>query len=276
MPLTQRIAFIGAGNMASALIEGLLAAGTSAPERLTATDPRPEARDALRDKHGIAVTPDNLAVAREADVVVLAVKPQAFGQVLSQLAGATGPDTLAVSIAAGVPISVIEGGLAAGTRVVRAMPNTPSLVGAGATAIAAGSHASDPDMDVTAAIFESVGIVERVDETLLDAVTGLSGSGPAYVFAMIEAMTAAGVKVGLPETTAAALAAQTVYGAGKLLRETGESPEALRRKVTSPGGTTQAGLERLGDRGFADVIADAVGRATERARELGREAAKKG
>jgi pyrroline-5-carboxylate reductase len=180
---------------------------------------------------------------------------------------------LGVSVAAGVPTSVIELGLGEAARVVRAMPNTPALVLAGATAIARGRAATERDLELARALFASVGIVEQVDEPLLDAVTGLSGSGPAYVFSMVEALTDAGAKVGLPRSTAAALAAQTVYGAAKLLHDGGESPEALRHKVTSPGGTTQAGLERLAARGFADALRDAVERATARAKELGAAAA---
>src|SRR5262249_42196647 len=154
------------------------------------------------------------------------------------------PSKLTLSIAAGVPVSVLERPLPAGARVVRAMPNTPALVQAGATAIAAGTHASDADLEIAAAGFASVGVVERVPEAALDAVAALSGSGPAYVFALCEALTAAGEAVGLTRATAATLAAQTVFGAGKLLHESGEAPEVLRARVSSPGGTTVAGLER--------------------------------
>jgi pyrroline-5-carboxylate reductase len=273
MPLSQRIAFIGAGNMASALIEGLIAAGTCPAARILATDVRAEAVSALAQKHGIGAAPDNVTAARAADVIVLSTKPQIFPSLLPELAPAIAadPDKLVLSIAAGVPIAVIESALP-GARVVRAMPNTPALVQAGATAIAAGSRATPADMDTAAKIFESVGIVERVPEAQLDAVTALSGSGPAYVFLMVEALTAAGVGVGLPEATAAALAAQTVFGAGKLLQESGEAPAALRKKVSSPGGTTVAGLERLEQGDFTGVVARAVQRATERAQELGAEA----
>jgi pyrroline-5-carboxylate reductase len=274
MPLSQRIAFIGAGNMASALIEGLIAAGTCPASHITATDVRADAVAALVQRHAIGAAADNAAAARAADVIVLGTKPQVFPAILPELAQVVDARKLVLSIAAGIPIAVIEGQLAA-ARVVRAMPNTPALVRAGATAIAPGRLASQADMDVAAAIFESVGIVERVPEALLDAVTALSGSGPAYVFLMVEALTQAGVGVGLPEATAAALAAQTVFGAGKLLHESGETPLVLRTKVTSPGGTTLAGLERLAQGGFGAVVASAVERATERARELGAEAAAK-
>ena len=270
----RRIAFIGAGNMASALIHGLSSSGAAARERIVATDVRAEALAELQARHGIATTPYNRSAASSADLLVLCVKPQVLPAVLAELRGHLGGAALVVSIAAGVPTAVIERGLGEGVRVVRAMPNTPALVLAGATAIAPGSAATEADLALARALFASVGVVEEVQEPLLDAVTGLSGSGPAYVFLLVEALTAAGVDVGLSASTSAALAAQTVYGAAKLLHESGETPEALRRKVTSPGGTTQAGLERLAERGFADVLRDAVERATARAKELGAAAAK--
>lgn len=275
MPLSQRIAFIGAGNMASALIEGLIAAGTCTPERIVATDVRADALSALASRHAIRTVPDNAAAVRAADVVVLSTKPQVFSAVLPELAPYIDASKLVVSIAAGVPIAVIERQLGAGVRVVRAMPNTPALVQAGATAIAAGAHASAADVEVAQAIFESVGIVERVPEALMDAVTGLSGSGPAYVFLLVEALTAAGVAVGLPEATSASLVGQTVFGAAKLLRESGDAPEALRRKVTSPGGTTAAGLDRFEQAGLREIVTEAVRSATERGRELGAQAVEK-
>jgi pyrroline-5-carboxylate reductase len=275
MSLSQRIAFIGAGNMASALIHGLVAAGTCKAARIIATDVRAEALIDLGAQHGIRTASDNAAAARDADVIVLSTKPQVLPAVLRELAPSVGASQLLISIAAGVPLAAIEHELAAGVRVVRAMPNTPALVQAGATAIASGAHATADDMQIAEAIFRSVGVVERVPEALMDAVTALSGSGPAYVFLLVEALTAAGVQVGLPRATAAALAAQTVYGAGKLLHESGEPPEALRAKVSSPGGTTVAGIERLEQLDLRGVIADAVQRATERGRELGAEAAGK-
>jgi pyrroline-5-carboxylate reductase len=275
MVLSQRIAFIGAGNMASALIEGLLAAHTCAPERIVATDVRPDALAALSARHGIRTVDDNGAAARDADVVVLATKPQVFDALLPELAPHVDASKLVLSIAAGVPISVIERQLGHGVRVVRAMPNTPALVQIGATAIAAGSHAGVQDLELAEVVFRSVGIVERIPEALMDAVTGLSGSGPAYVFLLIEALTAAGVQVGLPEPTAAALVTQTVLGAAQLLRQSGETPESLRRKVTSPGGTTAAGLERFEQGGFRDLVAQAVQCATARGAELGAQAAAK-
>jgi pyrroline-5-carboxylate reductase len=274
MALSERIAFIGAGNMAGALVHGLIAARACGAAQIIASDARAEACAELARKHGIACVADNRDAARGADVLVLCVKPQVLPSVLAELAPHVGPGTLAVSIAAGVPLSVLERGLGAKVRVVRAMPNTPALVQAGATAIAPGTHATEADLALCETLFASVGVVERVPEALLDAVTGLSGSGPAYVFLLVEALSAAGRALGLPPGTAAALAAQTVYGAGKLLHESGEDPAALRRKVTSPNGTTQAGIERLEQRAFQDVITDAVRCATERAHVLGAEALK--
>jgi len=275
MTLSERIAFIGAGNMASALIEGLLGANTCAPERIVATDVRADALAALAARHGIRTATDNAAAVRDADVVVLATKPQVFDALLPELAPHVDAGKLVLSIAAGVPIAVIERQLGAGVRVVRAMPNTPALVQTGATAIAAGTHAGAQDLQLAETVFRSVGIVERVPEALMDAVTGLSGSGPAYVFLMIEALTAAGVREGLPERTAEALVIQTVLGAARLLQQSGESPEALRRKVTSPGGTTAAGIERFEQGAFRDLVTDVVRRATERGAELGALAARK-
>jgi pyrroline-5-carboxylate reductase len=274
MSLPQRIAFIGAGNMAGALIQGLISAGTCRAAQIVATDVRAEAVAALVQRHAITAARDNVAAVRAADVIVLSTKPQVFPVILPELAADIGSEKLVLSIAAGVPIAVIESQLGA-ARVVRAMPNTPALVQAGATAIAAGRYATAADMDIAATIFQSVGIVERVSESLLDAVTALSGSGPAYVFLMVEALTEAGVKLGLSEATAAALAAQTVFGAGKLLHESAQAPAVLRANVSSPGGTTVAGLERLEHADFRGVIARAVARAAERAGELGAEAVAK-
>jgi pyrroline-5-carboxylate reductase len=180
-----------------------------------------------------------------------------------------------LSIAAGIPLEVIERALGDGVRVVRAMPNTPALVRSGATALAAGTHATEQDMAIAEQIFAAVGVAVRVPEALMDAVTGLSGSGPAYLFAMVEALASAGESAGLPAEAAARLAHHTVVGAAKLLEHSGEPPATLRAKVTSPGGTTQAGLQRLVDRDFAGVVADAVACATERSRELGEEARRK-
>jgi pyrroline-5-carboxylate reductase len=267
--LEQTIAFLGAGNMAEALIKGLLRAGTARPESLIATGRRKERLEELERTYGVRTTLDNLAAVREADVVVLSVKPQALDKVLVQVAPVLDPHKLVISVAAGVPIAAMERRLGAGARIIRTMPNTPSLVGAGACALSRGEHASEEDLAVATRIFQSVGITTVVDENLLDAVTGLSGSGPAYIFLVIEALSDAGVKVGLPRYTAQKLAAQTVLGSAQLLIETGIHPGQLKDQVTSPGGTAIAGLHTLEAGGLRTTLINAVEAATRRARELG-------
>jgi pyrroline-5-carboxylate reductase len=269
MSVDHTIAFVGAGNMAGALIRGLIGTATVPAERIIAADPDQDRLSALRSELGIRVTGDNAEAVRDATVVVLATKPQVFEEVLPGIAAAVGADALLVSIAAGISSRDIEHAFPEGSRVVRTMPNTPALVGAGATAIAPGSRATDDDLDLVETLFRSVGIAVRVPEEQIDAVTGLSGSGPAYVFAMIEALRDAGTREGLPEETALRLASQTVFGAARLLLDQGETPEVLRERVTSPGGTTRAGLDALETMGFADTIRGAVRAATRRSVELG-------
>ena len=270
MSVEHTIAFVGAGNMAGALIRGLIGTATVPAGRIIAADPDQERLSSLEAELDIRVTSDNAEAVKEASVVVLATKPQVFAQVLPGLAEAVDPDALLVSIAAGISTGIIERAFAAGARVVRTMPNTPALVGAGATAIAAGSHATDEDLALAENLFLSVGISVRVPEEQIDAVTGLSGSGPAYVFAMIEALRDAGAREGLPEETALRLASQTVFGAARLLLDEKEAPEVLRDRVTSPGGTTRAGLDALASAGFADAVLAAVHAATRRSVELGK------
>jgi pyrroline-5-carboxylate reductase len=200
------------------------------------------------------------------------VKPADVAAALGAVAERLGPETLVISIAAGVPTAVLEQHLARGQAVVRAMPNTPALVRCGATAVAAGAHASAEHLDRAAALLSSVGVVVQVSEHLLDAVTGLSGSGPAYVFLVAEALVEAGVLVGLPREVATTLVIQTLLGSATLLSQSAEGPEALRAAVTSPGGTTAAGLRALESRAARAALADAVVAATDRSRELGREA----
>lgn len=272
MSLSQRIAFVGAGNMARALIEGLLASHTALPGQLSASDPAPAARAWLAERHAIAVTADNGEAVANADVVVLAIKPQAFAQVLPALAPGLPADALVISIAAGVPTSNIESALAAPgrppVRVVRAMPNTPALVREGATGLSAGSAATSEDLALASAIFASVGTTLTVPEHLLDAVTGVSGSGPAYVFRMAEGLVEGGVAAGLDPEAALRLAAQTIYGAGKLLMQGNVPPAELRAKVTSKGGTTAAGLAALDQHGFVEALKACVLAASARGKEL--------
>ena len=264
----KTIAFLGAGNMGEALIRGLLAAKTVAPSQIIATDVRAERLEEFKRTFGIRVADDNAKAVAEADVVLLAVKPQQMSVVLGALKVAVGKHPLFISIAAGVTTGRIESELGGRARVVRVMPNTPALVGAGAAALAKGAHATDDDLTTAEVILGAVGITVRVEEKLIDAVTALSGSGPAYIFYVTEAMIKAGVAAGLDEALARKLAVQTVYGAGKLLAESGEEPEALRRKVTSPGGTTEAALKVMSERRLAEIFAEAIRAAEQRSREL--------
>ena len=267
----KRIGFIGGGAMARALAGGLLAAGVPA-ERLSAADPDPGQRQGFARDVGVTPGSDNAAVVAGSDVVVLAVKPAVVGAVLNELSGdAQLERPLWISIAAGVTLSTLSERLPAGARIVRAMPNTPALVGAGATAFSANAAASADDRGIASALFESVGSVWQAPaESMLDAVTGLSGSGPAYVFLLLEALGDAGVRVGLPREAAHQLACQTVYGATRLAMETGRHPATLKDQVTSPGGTTIAGLEQLEAGGVRAAIYKAVAAATARSRELSR------
>jgi pyrroline-5-carboxylate reductase len=269
MKLTQTIGFLGTGNMAEALIKGLIAAGVVEPKQIYGSDPRKERCDEIKQRYGIVATTSNAEVVRESEIVVLSVKPQILPKVLDEVAPHLKPSALVISIAAGVPVSAIEPRLPEGTRVVRTMPNTPALVGAGATAIAAGQHAKDDDVEATQRIFAAVGMTVVLDESQLDAVTGLSGSGPAYVFLIIEALSDAGVKMGLSRYNAQALAAQTVLGSAKLLLDTNEHPGRLKDMVTSPGGTAIAGLHTLEAGGLRTTLINAVEAATNRSRELG-------
>ena len=267
--IKKTLGFIGAGNMAAALVKGLLHAKVVPPESITVSDVKADRLALFAETHGVKTTQDNHALVGACDVIVLSVKPQVIDKVLELVGGGIGAGKLVISIAAGVPVSAIEGRLPAGTHVVRTMPNTPATVQAGATAIAPGTHATEADLEVARELFSAVGRVVTLDETLLDAVTGLSGSGPAYVFLMIEALADGGVKVGLHRDTALLLAAQTVYGSAKLLLDTGEHPGRLKDMVTSPGGTAIAGLHTLESGGLRRTLIDAVESATNRSAQLG-------
>jgi pyrroline-5-carboxylate reductase len=271
----RRIGFLGGGAMAGALIKGLLQSGSVTREQIRASDLKASRLQELCSQYGIEATADNAAMVKWADVIVIAVKPQIVDRVLPVVAANMAPGALVVSIAAGVPLEVFEEALPAGARVVRSMPNTAAIALAGATAISAGAHAEERDMDVARALFEAVGRCVVLDEALLDAVTGLSGSGPAYIMVIIEALADGGVKVGLGRDTALLLAAQTVYGASKLQLETGEHPGRLKDMVTSPGGTAIAGLHTLESGGLRRTLIDAVEAASLRAAELGRQMAER-
>ncbi len=265
----KTIGFLGAGNMAEALIRGLVRGGHVKADRILASAPRRERLDELASAYGIAVTSSNADLARRSAVLVLSVKPQILPKVLREVSGEIRHHTLVVSIAAGVDTATIEELLPGDMRVVRTMPNTPALVGAAATAISAGKTATDEDMTLAKFIFDAVGITVVLDESQLDAVTGLSGSGPAYIFLILEALADAGVKVGLSRRNAQRLAAQTVMGSAKLLLETDEHPGKLKDMVTSPGGTAIAGLHTLEQGGLRTTLINAVETATKRSRELG-------
>jgi pyrroline-5-carboxylate reductase len=266
-----RLAVIGGGRMGEALVGGLLAAGWASAEELAVVEVVEARRTELSARFpGVDVRADVPAC----EGAVVAVKPtdaRAACEALAKLAGggAAGGLERVLSIAAGVPLAKLESWLGGGVPVVRAMPNTPALVGAGAAAIAAGSATTDQDLAWAEAVLGAVGIVVRVPESLLDAVTGLSGSGPAYVFLVAEALIEAGVLVGLPRPASQALAVQTLLGSARLLAESGQGPEALRAAVTSPGGTTAAGLRALEAAGVRAALLEAVAAATERSRQLG-------
>ena len=267
----RRIGFIGGGAMARALAGGLVAAGVPR-DRIRASDPDDDSRRLFAEEVEATAVDDNSAVVAESDVVVLAVKSAIVGSVLDELSGSPDLDRpLWISIAAGVTLEAIGERLPAGSRIVRAMPNTPALVSAGATAYCANAASDEVDLQAAQALFESVGTAWHAPgEAMLDAVTGLSGSGPAYVFLILEALADAGVRVGLPRDAAHQLACQTVYGATRLAIETGRHPAALKDQVTSPGGTTIAGLEQLEAGGVRSAFYKAVAAATQRSRDLSR------
>jgi pyrroline-5-carboxylate reductase len=265
----RSISFIGGGNMAEAMVRGLLRGGHYAPGSISVSAPRAERGDELQDRYGVYASTDNREVAARGDIVMLSVKPQILRTILGEIAASIRDDALIISIAAGFPISAIEARLGRPMRIVRAMPNTPALVDSGATAISRGPHATPADVEHAKRIFDAVGITVELDESLLDAVTGLSGSGPAYVFLILEALSDAGVKVGLSRRTAQLLATQTVLGSAKLLLETNEHPGRLKDMVTSPGGTAITGLHTLEHGGLRTTLMDAVEAATRRSKELG-------
>jgi len=269
MSAALQIGFLGAGKMATALARGFLHAGLASPATLIASDPYETARAAFAADTGTKATASNADVLRSASVLVLAVKPDQVNAVLAEIRPQFTEKHLLISIAAGVPTARIEAALPSGARVVRVMPNTPAFVGASASAYAPGKAATPEDSQLTQRLFSSVGLALPVKELSLDAVTGLSGSGPAYVFLMIEALSDGGVAAGLPRDVATRLAAQTVLGSAKLLLETGQHPGALKDMVTSPGGTTVEGLHELEKAGVRGAFINAVRAAAEKSKKLG-------
>ncbi len=266
----KKVGFLGAGNMGEAMIRGLLKAGTVPVEDIFATDARLDRLQQLGKLYGIHTLSDNSLLVKRVDVVILAVKPQIIHSVLKEVGSAVTPKKLVISVAAGVPTAALRADLPKGVRLIRVMPNTPALVLEGMTAVAKADGLQKGDLETAEEIFGAVGKVVVLEEEALDAVTGLSGSGPAYVALMIEALADGGVKVGLDRLTAMTLAAQTVLGSAKLLIETGAHPGQLKDMVTSPGGTAIAGIAALEEGGVRRTLISAVERATLRSRELGR------
>ena len=267
--IKEKIGFIGGGKMGEALCKGLINAKLSNVDQIMVGDVSVERCELLSQEIGVRTTGDNKEIVSFADIIVLAVKPQMMSEVISALKDDIIPRHLVVSIAAGIPIRFIESRLSAGVRVIRVMPNTPCLIGASATAFALGKHANDADARIVSAIFSAVGKVFHLDEKHLDAVTGLSGSGPAYVYMFIEALSDGGVKMGLPRDTATILAAQTVLGAARMVLETGQHPALLKDAVASPGGTTIEGISKLEDGKIRASIINAVEAAAIKSKKLG-------
>ncbi len=270
----KKLGFIGGGNMAEAMIKGLLSASFIESKNIFVSEPSEQKRNALHTEYKIKVTADNRELAKKSDILVLAVKTQILKEVLRDISSLVDHDKLVISIAAGVPISIINSALRGKSNkkfsVVRTMPNTPALVQEGVTAIASGEHVTKADVKIAHRIFEAVGRTVDVEEDHLDAVTGLSGSGPAYIFMLIEALSDSGVKMGLSREVANTLTIQTVLGSAKLARESGKHPGELKDMVTSPAGTTIAGLHALEEGGLRTTMMNAVEDATLRSRELGK------
>ncbi len=269
MAAEMRIGFLGAGKMATALAKGFIRAGIVAPPHILASDVSAPARTAFAQATGSSTTQSNFEVVGYATVLVLAVKPDQVENVLAEIRPKLTREQVLLSIAAGVRLARLEAGLNDGSRVIRVMPNTPALVGCSATAFALGKAAQPADGELAQRLFSAVGVGFAVKETLLDAVTGLSGSGPAYVYLMIEALSDGGVAAGLPRDIATRLAAQTVLGGARMVLETGLHPGVLKDMVASPGGTTIEGLHELEKGNFRGTLMNAVRAAAEKSKRLG-------
>ena len=267
---THKIGFIGAGNMTEALVSGILKAKIAGPNGIRVTDISALRLQHFQDTYSVPSLTDNVALVRWSDVVLLCVKPQTMDDVLSEIRTKLTPRSVVISVAAGYPLKRLYDHLGTDVPIVRAMPNTPAVVQQGVTALAYGSNFDVTQSQLIQDIFESVGKVVTIEESLMDAVTGLSGSGPAYVYLIIEAMADAGVGVGLPRAIAHVLATQTVLGAAKMVEKTGAHPAVLKDRVTSPGGTTIAGLRELEAGGLRATVIKAVEAATNRSAELGK------
>jgi len=262
------IGFIGGGNMTEAILKGLLADGAIKADRILIAETLASRREFLASAYSVALKDNGRDIVSQTDVIILAIKPQMAGVVLTDLAQVLTSDKLIISIMAGVTTSFIESHLSRNHRVIRVMPNTAALIQEAATVICPGSSANETDMQTACEIFSNIGTVITTSEKMMDAVTGLSGSGPAYVFSFIEALSDAGVKNGLTRDISLKLSVQTVLGAARMISETGEHPAILKEKVASPGGTTIAGLHTLENGRFHGLIMDAVDSATIRSKEL--------
>lgn len=269
MPTNLKIGLLGAGKMATALAKGIIKAGLVQPDYILASDPSPDALAAFAKATGAQTTAFNPDVINFAEVIILAVKPYQSAAVLTALRNSFTERHLLISLAAGITLARMEEALGAGSRVIRVMPNTPAIIGASATAYSLNKSATAEDAKLAEQIFSSVGCAIQVNESLLDAVTGLSGSGPAYVYLFIEALSDGAVAAGLPRDVALRLAAQTVSGAARMVSETGEHPGALKDMVASPGGTTIEGIHELEKGGFRGIVMNAVRAAAEKSRRIG-------
>lgn len=257
--------------MGSALIKGIAKSGIANVDKISVFDPNEDSANSLIHEIGVVGVKSNLELATHSQTILLAVKPQYITTVLEEIAPVLTPDHLLISIAAGVTLAKMESTCPAGTRIIRAMPNTPALIGLGATGIAPGTQASEQDLATASQLLESVGIVSVTGEPQMDAVTGLSGSGPAYVYTFIESLAMQAKEEGLPPEESLKLATRTVIGAARMIEQTGMSPRELINQVTSPGGTTLAGLAALTEHGFEKSIAAGVHAASERSRQLAAE-----
>lgn len=264
-----RIGFIGTGNVASAILGGIVPAGIAKPERIFCYDKDPERLWAARNIAPFNCCKSNVEVMEKSEVVFLAVKPQNVSDVLDEIREAAKKEHLIITVCAGIKTSYIENQLENDVRVVRVMPNTPALIKCGASALAKGTYATEEDLALALSVFNVIGVAVEVEESDMDAVTGLSGSGPAYIFYMTECLINAGVEIGLSSEVSEILAKQMVLGAAQLLNQRKESLKALREMVTTPGGTTAAGFEVLMGKDFDKIITETVKRAAERSKELG-------
>jgi len=264
----KRVAFIGCGNMGSALISGILGSGLISKDKVLATDIRPKRLEYIREKEGVSTTEDNREAVEKSDIIVLAVKPQVMERVLSEIKDVVTGDKVIISIAAGITTGFIEKILEKEVPVVRVMPNTPALVRTSASGLSSGKYAGEQEEAIAEQMMDRVGIVVKFPEEMLDAVTALSGSGPAYIFYIVESLIEAGMEMGLSEDDVRKLVAQTVLGAVRMVMDTEENPQVLRAKVTSPGGTTEAALKYLEEKGFQKILIAAVKEAAIRSKEL--------